>query len=288
MHRLQKDFYLGRLSPHIGVNRQIPQKSTDLHTHEFGELVIIVGGAALHITDTGQYPVATGDVFLIQGDQRHGYEATPDFALINILFDPERLQLPMYDLRTMPGYHALTRLEPAYRQRHRFASRLQISTAALSRVMGWVEALDKEVTRRAPGSTFMAAAIFMQMLGYLCRCYSDVATHSGRALLRLATAISHIEAHYDQPLSLPELADMAHMSRSSFFRSFREALGHSPVEHLNHVRIARACDLLRQGALNVTQIAYRVGFADSNYFARQFRKVMGCSPREFRTAAEPA
>jgi len=50
----------------------------------------------------------------------------------------------------------------------------------------------------------------------------------------------------------------------------------------------RACELLRKGELNVTETAYRVGFADSNYFSRQFRRVMECSPREFVNRARLA
>jgi AraC-like DNA-binding protein len=55
----------------------------------------------------------------------------------------------------------------------------------------------------------------------------------------------------------------------------------TPIAYLIHVRIRRAIDIMRSEGANVTEAAFRVGFSDSNYFSRQFRKVMGVSPRTF-------
>jgi AraC-like DNA-binding protein len=54
------------------------------------------------------------------------------------------------------------------------------------------------------------------------------------------------------------------------------------VEYHIRLKIRRACRLLKQTDLNITEIAFRSGFEDSNYFARQFRKIMGVSPSLYR------
>ena len=104
----------------------------------------------------------------------------------------------------------------------------------------------------------------------------------GRALLRLGEALSHLERNIQNAVNLEELANIAHMSRRSFLRIFQSATGTSPLAWLIERRIERACGMLRHSDKRVTEIAFEVGFNDSNYFTRQFRKTTGLSPREYR------
>jgi transcriptional regulator GlxA family with amidase domain len=106
-----------------------------------------------------------------------------------------------------------------------------------------------------------------------------------RSLLRMGEIISYMEASYAEPISLPDLAKAARMSESTLVRNFRKGLGFSPIDYLIRLRISKACELLRHSDDEIISIALRVGFSDSNYFWRQFRKVMGQSPREFRRHA---
>jgi transcriptional regulator GlxA family with amidase domain len=116
----------------------------------------------------------------------------------------------------------------------------------------------------------------------LARCYSRSRNPDSRALLRLAEAISYLETHFEDPVDLDELASTAHMSKRSFIRAFRAAMGSSPIAYLIQLRINRAADLLRRGDRSITDIAFDVGFSEGNYFTRQFRKLVGVSPRIYR------
>ena len=71
---------------------------------------MILTGQGRHVTDAGEYPIQAGDVFLIRDQMAHGYADTRDMTLVNILFDPHRLQLPLSDLRDLPGYLVLFRV----------------------------------------------------------------------------------------------------------------------------------------------------------------------------------
>jgi AraC family L-rhamnose operon transcriptional activator RhaR/AraC family L-rhamnose operon regulatory protein RhaS len=125
----------------------------------------------------------------------------------------------------------------------------------------------------------------MQLLVHLSRCYAAPQTQSTRSLLRLGEIIGYMEANYAKPISLPDLATAAHMSERTLARNFRKGLGFSPIDYLIRLRITKACELLRHSDDKIISIAMHVGFSDSNYFWRQFRKVMGQSPREFRRRA---
>lgn len=266
----------------IAVERRDPQEPFGLHAHEFAEIVIITAGRGTHVTGTESYPLAAGDVFVIGGSRPHDYHSMERLCLVNILFQPEKLNLRTWDLRTLPGYHALFTLEPAWRRRHGFSSRLRLAPAELGAAMASVDSLDAELRARTAGFQFMATAAFMQLVGHLSRCFARAKNADSRALLRIGGAISHLELNCDQPVELDRLAAMARMSKRNFLRCFHAALGTSPIAYLIQLRVQRAAGLLRRTDRSVTEIAFQAGFSDSNYFARQFRKTLGLTPREYR------
>ncbi|MEI7728544.1 MAG: helix-turn-helix domain-containing protein [Verrucomicrobiota bacterium] len=266
----------------IAVERREPQAPFGMHAHEFSELVLITSGSGWHVTTKESWPLSAGDVFVISGSRPHTYERMDRLCLVNVLFQPDKLNLALFDLPTLAGYHALFTLEPAWRRRHQFKSRLHLSPPELRTVLGYLEQLETELKHRAPGFAFLSMANFMQIIGYLSRCYHRAWNPDSRALLRIAEAISHLETHYREPIELPLLAATAHMSRRSFMRAFQAATGNSPIAYLIQLRINRAANLLRQTDEPVTEIAFQVGFNDSNYFTRQFRSQMGVSPRVYR------
>ncbi len=268
----------------IAVEQRHPQKPFGPHKHDFAEVVIITGGRGLHVAGKESWPLVAGDVFVIGGPVAHDYQNLENLCLVNILFRPDKLKMKLLDLAMLPGYHALFNLEPAWRRRHQFKSRLRISPRELAVAMGLVEQLDEELKRRSPGFGFMAMALFMQLVGYLSRCYGRSKNPNSRALLKIAEAIAHIEMYSDRDIHLDELATMAHMSKRSFIRAFQSAIGSSPISHLIEQRIHRAAALLRKDAdrETITEIAFQVGFSDSNYFSRQFRKAFGESPSDYR------
>jgi len=266
----------------IAVERRDPQEPFGLHAHEFSEIVIITSGRGIHVTGRESYPLTAGDVFVIGGSRPHDYHSMERLCLINILFQPRELGWPLADLRHLPGHHALFTLEPAWRRRHQFRSRLRLAPRELAVLLGLVDDLDQELRVRQPGFRFMAIAAFMRLVGYLSRCYNESRGADSQALLRIGAAISHLEANYQQTVAVEDLARIARMSKRSFMRTFRAATGLSPIAYLIQLRINRAAALLRSTSDTVTEIALRSGFEDSNYFARQFGKQMGLSPRRYR------
>ncbi len=266
----------------IAVERREPQEPFGLHAHEFAEIGIITSGQGVHVTGKETYPLNAGDAFVIGGSRPHDYHSMKNLCLVNILFQPDKLNLRTYDLRTVAGYHALFTLEPAWRRRHQFNGRLRLTPPELRVLMALVETLEAELRTRGSGFKFMATASFMQIVGYLSRCYAQAKNSDARALLRIGAAISHLETNFQEPINLDQLAQIARMSNRNFVRSFQAAMGNSPIAYLIQLRLNRAASLLRRTELNVTEIAFQVGFSDSNYFTRQFRKLLGMTPGQYR------
>jgi AraC-like DNA-binding protein/mannose-6-phosphate isomerase-like protein (cupin superfamily) len=266
----------------ISIERRDPQEDFEPHAHEFAELVIVIGGKGLHVTGHDSWELTAGDVFVIAGPREHEYRDLRDLRLVNILYQPNQLKMRLLDLASVAGYHALFTLEPKHRPKQPAKGRLHLSSKELAQIIELVDRLEAELKAREPGFGFMATAWFMQIIGQLSRCYGRSPSPDGKALLRIGEALSHLERNIQNEVNLEELARIAHMSRRSFLRVFQSATGTSPLAWLIDQRIQRACSLLRQTDKQITEIAFDVGFNDSNYFTRQFRKATGLSPREYR------
>lgn len=280
--KLKKRDYFDDPTLPLQVYIRDPQPEFPLHAHGFDELVIILRGTAVHTVDDRRFPVKSGDVFVISGAHEHQYQDMHGLALANILFDSRALQMSQWDVRTLPGFHALFALEPILRTQQKFNSRLQLSDRQLNHANEIIRDLMRETEMRNPGYRVMAKGLFMQLTVFLSRCYSTKPSVESLDLLRLGDAIAHIETCFAEKITLDDLARKAHLSKRQFQRIFTECIGRAPIDHLLHVRIQRAAGLLRQTDRSITDVAFDCGFNDSNYFARQFRNVMNHTPKQYR------
>lgn len=254
------------------------------HTHDFSELALITGGSAMHWLEGDDFPIMAGDVFVLQGRQSHYYHDLANLEMINIMFDPRQLDLPENRLRKIPGYRALFLLEPLFRKQHRFASHLRVSRATLAQAERVATEMEAEVKARRPGCEVALFGKFLELVVFLSRLYQESESTSAEALLRVAKVISSIEERYERPWRISDFAEMAHMSRSNFMRVFRTATGQTPIDYLLQIRLQRAAELLSRSDASVSDVAFEVGFSDSNYFTRQFKRANGVAPLAYRRA----
>lgn len=98
----------------------------------------------------------------------------------------------------------------------------------------------------------------------------------------VAKAVEYIEEHYNENLTLQQVAEQIGITGGYLSTLFAQNLNRGFVEYLNEVRIEHACIYLQQNYLKTYEIAYKVGFNDEKYFSRVFKKIKGESPAAFR------
>ena len=103
-----------------------------------------------------------------------------------------------------------------------------------------------------------------------------------RSLCRLGEVISLLEKRSRDPWTIEKISKIAAMAPSTLLPVFRKVTGFSPIEYLLHVRLTKGAGLLLRTEKSISEISFECGFADSNYFSRQFRKHYNSSPREYR------
>ena len=92
----------------------------------------------------------------------------------------------------------------------------------------------------------------------------------------------YIDLHYREKITLEELIQLSCINRTSLNEKFKLSYGASPIDYVIGKRIEEAKLLLRETALEINELAERVGFSSPSYFSRVFRRYTGVSPNEYR------
>jgi AraC-like DNA-binding protein len=98
---------------------------------------------------------------------------------------------------------------------------------------------------------------------------------------RIGFAVDYIKKNLHQKLSIDSIAKLTYVSKSNFFKMFKDELGTSPNEFILQERINRAKELLASQN-SIKETAYQTGFSDTNYFTRVFKQLVGVTPKSYQ------
>jgi len=258
-----------------GIRQDYP-----LHTHDFLELVVILGGCGTHLVDGEEYPLGEGDVFVVGGRHVHGFRCgTEGLHLCNLMFDPHVFQAVASDLRTLPGFQSLFVFEPLFRRQHGFRSRLTLDADGLARADVMIRLI---AASQEEGRLGIARLHFLSLVAFLSRSFTGEASEEAQDVYLLAETVAHIEDCFTQPLCISDLAARAHVSERHFLRVFERSFHVSPWEYILRLRTQHARRLMKETDWSLSRIAAESGFYDISAFIRRFRKETGMAPGQYR------
>ena len=123
-----------------------------------------------------------------------------------------------------------------------------------------------------------------EVLAHLDAAFERRRKLSSEAQRLVRHAMAYLHEHYAEPISRQDLARHVNMAEDYLTSCFHKEVGIAPIAYLNRYRINQARLLLKQGESSVADIAAAVGFSDSGYFSRVFRREVGMSPEAYRRA----
>ena len=97
----------------------------------------------------------------------------------------------------------------------------------------------------------------------------------------VAAAESYMRSHLDGSIHMDDICKNIGVSRTTLKRLFRQCLNVGVMEHYQSLRLKEACRHLRTGRVNISQIAYELGYSSLPAFSRQFKQMLGITPREY-------
>jgi AraC-like DNA-binding protein len=162
--------------------------------------------------------------------------------------------------------------------------------------MRWsLERMREELRDPQPGGSLIAQQLAYMMLIQALRLHLSDAASAGHGWLsalsdkHMSIAITSMHSDPGYPWTLQSLAERVGMSRSVFALHFRETVGATPMEYLTRWRMLLAADRLKNSSDGLSAIARSLGYESESAFGKAFRRVMGCSPRQYtRSTAHSA
>jgi AraC-like DNA-binding protein len=161
--------------------------------------------------------------------------------------------------------------------------------------MRWsLERLMQELLEPQPGGVLVAQHLAYMMLVQALRLHLAEGLKGGVGWLfaladkQIGTAIHAVHDDPGHNWTLQELAQHAGMSRSTFAQKFKEKVGESPMEYLTRWRMLLAGDRLINSNDSISSMARSLGYESESAFSTAFKRVMGCSPRQYARVQKPA
>lgn len=241
---------------------------------QYGQVELHIGGKS--------FIGMPGDLILIgEGVIHSGYvvDAPPDYYTILL----DRGRLASSDLMNVASRSMLT-------GKLKLPAILQPGNDGYEACTSVVRSIIDEFVGKKDGFELAIKSYLHVLLLELARVYVDQSTDgkdtrtetAKRSMERLKDAISHIEAHYSEKLTVGEAARIAGMSPYYFCRVFKHAVGRTFTEYIHLYRIGKAETLIRDTDLPITQIAERTGFGTIQYLDELFMRYRGRTPMQIR------
>lgn len=239
------------------------------HDHEFVEIVLMLGGAARHITSAGGHALSPGDVLVLRPGVWHGYDDAKQLRIYNCCFGAELLDRELAWTLDDPIVGALLwgpRQAGGVIQLHVAPSVARRCAADLGTV-------------RAPDVHAASVGKLLQFLGTLSACGSIAAPAIAPMVTRV---VRQLEADLRRAWRVADLARLVGVDEAYLTRRFTASMGVPPMAYLARCRAERAAALLLQTRDDIADIATSVGWDDPVYFARRFKQHYAIPPREYR------
>lgn len=151
-----------------------------------------------------------------------------------------------------------------------------------------VKGLVKAVAGKSPAYELTAVAHLYRILAELAMAGSMHASNLQDAqrasfkIARIKLAMEYVFAHYQDKLTVAQLANVSGLSTYHFSRQFKKITNQTPVSFINRYRVERATELLKDPKRGILETSMDVGFSHLSYFNKIFKRLQGCTPSKYR------
>ena len=249
------------------------------HWHEALQVLHCEQGEALIHCNGRLNRLGPGDTLIINSQELH-YGVTESDQLIYVIL---KIDLPFL-ASSQQDLCQLNYLTPLAQGTLLFQNKLP-PDRLLSR---YIQTITEEYQQLQSGWELAIKAQLYLLLVHLLRHYQRKALPAAElqrhqhSLAQLRTALEYVDTHYQETIRLSQLAALANLSEQHFCRLFKTLTGKRPMDYINYLRTTKAVTLLTGDRLSITEVAAAVGFDDSNYFSRVFKKYQNRAPSELR------
>lgn len=275
---------------------------THIHTHDYMQVWYVNKGCLEHVVNDKRHILIKGTIFVLPPFVAHqvnrvpeeevsilGCEFSTDFINENITFNINSINYSYIDSSLFDFAY----LEPFLVSTENIKPGLLLNGTTQSKVESLFDEMLYEFNNEKKYFEINIKADLLKLLAIISREYEKeyMNQNNGKTFElfekykdAINKTIIYINENYSEDLSLEDASKMSMLSQAYFSFIFKQITGKTFVEYKNALRIAKAIDLMRDKSMSITDICYVVGFNDTAYFSKIFKKDTGISPSQYRKA----
>lgn len=274
--------------------RKYPAKdlTSFFHRHEYMQINYIYRGKGVHMVNHGEFDIVKGDIFVIPPYVPHCIKSSDSsFQIFEFEFEPGFINQNFERIENTKSFFDFAYLEPFLVHECQIKPRLNLTGKFQLEVETILEETLLEYRERNPGYQLMIKSLLLKLLVQLGREFvRDLKNAESRPVYErhrdaIFGALKFIDEHYNEELSVEDVAKKFMLSSSYFSYLFKSITAKTFTEYLTSLRISKAMEMLKETDEKVLDICYQVGFNNINHFNRVFRQYVGLSPLKFRKQA---
>ena len=256
-----------------------------MHEQEFFEINIISSGSGTHYINNNTINANVGDVFIIPPKISHGYVGGEGFDVFHIILSDAFMNKYIADLQNISAFYKLFGAEPLMRGKTSDPLHLTLSKEELAPTLNILFEIARYINYSDPTESLIRSNLAMASIGLLCNTYAMNTPNSNMTQSEehaLMESISYIHEKYYEKIKIDTLLQIAHMSRTSYIKKFKEICKMSPAAYITKIRLDAALVMIQTTSLSVSEIAYKTGFYDASHLTKTFETLYHTSPMSYR------
>lgn len=270
------------LVPYSYYECRLPESfmNVPMHWHSEFELNSIAEGCGEFICGGRKFTAAAGDILLLPPNMLHTAYPCRDSALVYhaLVFSPRLLGADGQDRSSREC------LRPLVNGSAQVRVCIPSGTEAHSRLKQTTDRIFSCVWENTPQTDLLLKSELLHLIWQLAA-NGDIVFREdirGGYSETLRPAFEYMAEHFREEITIGQLAELTHLSKSYFMRCFKQTAGIGAMEHLEQLRMNAACEGLLSDNRQIAEIAFDCGYRNLSNFNRQFLKRVGCSPKEYR------
>lgn len=251
---------------------------TPHHWHDDIEIIYLIEGNLKVGVNNQLYNLKENDIIIIPPGGVHYFLKEMEYSERAVI----QFKMAMYDT-FLTGNKDRVEIKPMFSK----CSFLSEGDEFYTLIENQIKSIIKEYEEKNIGYKMFLKARLYDLTGILIRYINkdseniNFDKHKER-LEKLENVIEYVEKNYVNSIGLEEIANIAGFSKFHFTRFFKENAGMTFVDYLNNFRISMAEWTLINEECSITEVAFKTGFNSVKTFNRVFKKLKGCSPKEYR------
>lgn len=241
------------------------------HKHSSYEIYVLMSGSNDIYIENRKYHIESGDVFLVGPGFEHAYIAEGKYSRYEIMFTKKFMD----QFFTQPFRRRLFNC---------YSSEIIHLTDRELKEFCWLYNMMEE-ERKRDGLHALYLARILDLLDKASERQAEapiLPEFETKEMAAVTNAVTYINANYRSIRTMDEIAEACYISKSYLCHIFKKEYNMTVMEYLKRVRIRHACEFLATSDKTFSLIAQKMGFSDISHFTKNFKKIKGCTPREYR------